>query len=102
MGDTLIAESALTAGNHRSAGSGEGGSAGFEVLLVYFCAGFTAYFSARLQSMDFEAITFFLQQMPTDGFTEAEVEVLLGEAFVLKHLFQGAPRHLKTEPESAS
>mmetsp|Transcript_29481 Transcript_29481/g.66822 ORF Transcript_29481/g.66822 Transcript_29481/m.66822 type:complete len:241 (+) Transcript_29481:2-724(+) len=100
--DTLIAESALSAGNHRGANGSDGGSAGFETLLVYFCAGFTAYFSARLQAMDFEAITFFLQQMPTDGFSEAEVEVLLGEAFVLKYLFQGAPRHLITEAEAAS
>jgi len=44
--------------------------------------------------MDFEAMTFFLQEMPTDGFAERDVEVLLGEAYVLKCLFQQAPRHL--------
>jgi len=103
--DTLIAESAQTSvgrGSHSAIGrsmSGAGtvgtvGSAGFEGLLVYFCACFTAYFSARLQSMDFEAITLFLQRMPTDNFTEAEVEVLLSEAYVLKSLFEQAPNHL--------
>lgn len=92
--DTLIAESAQAAGHHRGALSTDCGSAGFEALLVYFCACFTAYFSGRLQDMDFERITFFLQDMPTDNFGEREVEVLLGEAYVLKCLFQQAPRHL--------
>merc|ERR1719401_196581 len=92
--DTLIAESAQSAGQVRGSLGSDCGSAGFEALLVYFCACFTAYFSQRLQEMDFEAMTFFLQQMPTDGFADREVEVLLGEAFVLKSLFQQAPRHL--------
>eukprot|EP00415_Alexandrium_ostenfeldii_P002713 UN2713 len=100
--DTLIAESALAAGVKRGAIGSDCGSAGFEALLVYFCACFTAYFSARLQAMDFEAMTFFLQQMPTDNFTEAEVEVLLGEAYVLKSLFQEAPRHLNSDAEPPS
>mmetsp|Transcript_99082 Transcript_99082/g.289056 ORF Transcript_99082/g.289056 Transcript_99082/m.289056 type:complete len:404 (-) Transcript_99082:82-1293(-) len=100
--DTLIAESALAAGVKRGAIGSDCGSAGFEALLVYFCACFTAYFSARLQALDFEAMTFFLQQMPTDNFREAEVEVLLGEAYVLKSLFQEAPRHLSTDAEAPS
>jgi len=86
-------------------GSGQGaggiavvGSAGFEVLLVYFCACFTAYFSSCLQQMDFEAITLFMQKMPTDNFTEGDVEVLLSEAYVLKSLFEQAPRHLSGTP----
>jgi len=95
--DTLIAESAQSA-------QGVQGSAGFEALLMYFCACFTAYFSSRLQAMDFEAITLFFQQMPTDAFTESEVEVLLSEAYVLKALFQQAPRHLSNgdSPHAAS
>merc|ERR1712039_313778 len=100
--DSLIAESALAAGHHRGAPGSECGSAGFEALLVYFCACFTAYFSPQLQAMDFEAMTFFLQQMPTDSFREAEVEVLPGEAYVLKCLFQEAPRHLSSESEPPS
>jgi hypothetical protein len=91
--DALISESAqaATAGqpNRRSVSS-----AGFETLLVYFCACFTAYFSSRLQAMDFEAITLFLQKMPTDHFKESDVEVLLSEAYVLKSLFEQAPKHL--------
>lgn len=95
--DTLIAESVqLVSAQPRVGRSGDacGGSPGFEALLVYFCACFTAYFSSRLQQMDFEAMTFFFQDLPTDNFRDSEVEVLLGEAFVLKSLFQQAPRHL--------
>jgi len=91
--DALIAESAL-----HSASVADHVSAGFEALLVYFCACFAAYFGAHLQTMDFEAMTFFLQQMPTDTFTEEDVGVLLGEAYVLKSLFQQAPRHLSNDP----
>jgi len=97
--DTLIAESAAAV-QQRGALGGSCGSAGFEALLVYFCACFTVYFSVRLLAMDFEAITFFLQQMPTDGFSEAEVEVLLGEAYVMKSLFAEAPRHLCSDAEA--
>eukprot|EP00929_Paragymnodinium_shiwhaense_P056499 TRINITY_DN28275_c0_g1_i1.p1 TRINITY_DN28275_c0_g1~~TRINITY_DN28275_c0_g1_i1.p1 ORF type:complete len:426 (+),score=96.63 TRINITY_DN28275_c0_g1_i1:133-1410(+) len=99
--DTLISESAAQAMGgqhhrvgHAAAGNAGGGSAGFEGLLVYFCACFTAYFSEKLRDMDFEAITLFFQKMPTDIFTEGEVEVLLSEAYVLKQLFEQAPKHL--------
>jgi hypothetical protein len=93
--DTLIAESALPA---RGGGlNNDKRSAGFEVFLVYFCACFTAYFSARLQAMDLEATLRFLQRVPTDEFSEADLEVLLSEAFVLKSLFQNAPQHLTSK-----
>jgi len=92
--DSLIAESALAVGQQRGAVGGDCGSAGFEALLVYFCACFTVYFSPRLKEMDFEVMTLFLQKVPTGSFGEHEVEVLLGEAYVLKRLFQEAPRHL--------
>lgn len=97
--DTLIAESACPAGGqlNRSRLHSDRRSAGFEVFLVYFCACFTAYFSARLQAMDLEATLRFLQRVPTDEFSEADLEVLLSEAFVLKSLFQHAPQHLTSK-----
>jgi len=92
--DTLIAESVLAAGV-RTTGSLDraGTSAGFEILFVYFCTAFTAYFSAQLQKLDFEGLTFFLQSIPTDDLTESDMDLLLGEAFVLKALFQQSPQH---------
>jgi len=88
--DTLIAESA-TAGSQRG---GDNRSPGFEIFLVYFCACFISHFNTQLQAMDFEAIMLFLQDLPTDTFSESDIELLLSEAFVLKSLFQQAPRHL--------
>lgn len=81
--DALIAES-VQAGN----------SLGFETLLLYFCLCFLARFSLRLREMDFEELTMFLKRGTTEDVSVAEVEVLLGEAFVLKSLFQQAPSHL--------
>lgn len=92
--DTLIAESAQASGQHRVGLNSESRSAGFEVFLVYFCACFTAYFSARIQEMDLEATNRFMRKVPTDNLSEADLEVLLSEAFVLKSLFQHAPQHL--------
>lgn len=92
--DTFIAESAQSGTQVRSGPSGDHRSAGFEVFVVYFCACFIAYFSPRLQAMDMEAISRFLQRLPTDDFRESDMEVLLSEAFVLKSLFQNAPQHL--------
>mmetsp|Transcript_53615 Transcript_53615/g.96336 ORF Transcript_53615/g.96336 Transcript_53615/m.96336 type:complete len:381 (+) Transcript_53615:138-1280(+) len=91
--DTLIAESAVASGQHRL-GNSESRSAGFEVFLVYFCACFTAYFSTRIQEMDLDATIRFMSKVPTDNLSEADLEVLLSEAFVLKSLFQHAPQHL--------
>ncbi|CAK0884413.1 unnamed protein product [Prorocentrum cordatum] len=95
--DTLIAESALASGTQRGAAGDDCGSPGFEALLVYFCACLAVYFSPRLREMDFEVMTLFLQKLPTGGFGEHEVEVLLGEAYVLKQLFQESPSHLQPE-----
>mmetsp|Transcript_3655 Transcript_3655/g.9275 ORF Transcript_3655/g.9275 Transcript_3655/m.9275 type:complete len:416 (+) Transcript_3655:73-1320(+) len=101
--DTLIAES-TTVSAIRTIGPADraGASAGFEVLFVYFCTSFTAYFSAKLQSLDFEGLQFFLQQMPTDAFTETTMDLLLGEAFVLKSLFQQSPQHFCNNGSDAS
>lgn len=85
--DTLIAESALA-------------SAGFASFLIYFCACFLASFSAMLRAASFDEIMVFLQHSPTDGLATREIEVLIGEAYVLQTLFQGAPRHLQTPGEA--
>merc|ERR1712060_98603 len=72
------------------------GCNGLETLLLYFCVSFMARFSVRLQSMDFESITMFFKSAPTDSVSESDVELLLGEAYVLKNLFQQAPNHLNS------
>ncbi|CAE8618492.1 unnamed protein product, partial [Polarella glacialis] len=91
--DTLIAESALSAERH-SGGQGASGmvgggvaSAGFEAFLVYFCACLLAFYTGRLQVMELEESTAFLKQLPTGSLSEADMEVLLAESYVLHSLF---------------
>lgn len=85
--DTLIAEYAQAPGGQESEG--------FETMLLYFCVCFLARHSLQLQQMDFEGITMFMKQAPPDAVSEDVIEMLLGEAFVLKNMFQQAQSHLK-------
>mmetsp|Transcript_6298 Transcript_6298/g.9003 ORF Transcript_6298/g.9003 Transcript_6298/m.9003 type:complete len:483 (-) Transcript_6298:123-1571(-) len=70
------------------------GDGGFEEFHVYVCAAFLCQFSTQLQSMEFDEIFGFLQQMPTDKWTDTDVEMLLSQAFVLSTLFEGSDAHL--------
>lgn len=79
--DTCIAESTLT-------------SAGFASFLVYFIVCFVTYFSALLRATSFDGIMAFLQHSPTENLGVADVDILLGEAYVLQSMFTNAPGHL--------
>mmetsp|Transcript_12188 Transcript_12188/g.17353 ORF Transcript_12188/g.17353 Transcript_12188/m.17353 type:complete len:224 (-) Transcript_12188:3116-3787(-) len=70
------------------------GDGGFEDFHVYVCAAFLCQFSTQLQGMEFDEIFGFLQQMPTDAWTDTDVEMLLSQAFVLSTLFEGSDAHL--------
>lgn len=67
---------------------------GFEDFHVYVCAAFLCQFSAQLQSMDFDELFGFMQQVPTDDWGETEIEMLLSQAYVLSTLFGGSEAHL--------
>ncbi|KAI8878994.1 RabGAP/TBC [Backusella circina FSU 941] len=73
----------------------EGSSEGFSEFHVYVCAAFLVKWSNQLQKLDFQGIMIFLQQLPTQGWEEKDVELLLSEAFMWKSLFHNAPNHLK-------
>lgn len=81
--DTCIAESASR-------------STGFASFLVYFIVCFVTYFSAMLRAASFDAIMAFLQHSPTEHLRVADVDVLLGEAYVLQTMFTNAPGHLRS------
>ena len=70
-------------------------TAGFEDFHVYVCAAFLCQFSAQLQSMGFDDLFGFMQQVPTDDWGETEIEMLLSQAYVLSTLFGGSEAHLK-------
>ena len=69
--------------------------AGFEDFHVYVCAAFLCQFSSQLQSMGFDDLFGFMQQVPTDDWGETEIEMLLSQAYVLSTLFGGSEAHLK-------
>ena len=73
------------------------GDGGFEGFHVYVCASFLVHFSAELQQMGFDELFQFMQNMPTDDWTDREIEILLSSAFVLSTLFGGSEAHLNAE-----
>ncbi|CAO3676260.1 unnamed protein product [Rhizopus stolonifer] len=73
----------------------EGSSEGFSEFHVYVCAAFLVKWSNQLQKLDFQGILVFLQQLPTQGWQEKDIELLLSEAYMWKTLFHNAPNHLK-------
>lgn len=56
------------------------GDGGFEDFHVYVCAAFLCQFSVQLQSMEFDELFGFMQHIPTDEWTDIEIEVLLSQA----------------------
>lgn len=49
--------------------------------------------------MDFQEIMMFLQSLPTKGWTEKDIELLLSEAFIWQSLFKGSAAHLRGQPD---
>ncbi|EER09647.1 TBC domain protein, putative [Perkinsus marinus ATCC 50983] len=72
-------------------------SDGFSTYMVYICAAFLVHWGPQLEGMDFSGIMLFFQKAPTSQWTEADIETLLAEAFVLKSLFDNAPSHLRNQ-----
>lgn len=62
------------------------------------CAALLVKWSAKLVTMDFQEIMMFLQSLPTKDWTEADIELLLSEAFIWQSLFKGSSAHLKGQP----
>lgn len=67
---------------------------GFEGFHVYVCAAFLCQFSPQLQAMSFDELLGFMQKIPTQDWTDTEIEMLLSQAFVLSTLFGGSDAHL--------
>lgn len=67
---------------------------GFEDFHAYVCAAFLCQFSSDLQTMPFDGLFGFFQDMPTSTWTDTEIEMLLSQAYVLSTLFGGSDAHL--------
>jgi TBC1 domain family member 2 len=67
---------------------------GFDNFHVYVCAVLLKIFSETLQTMQFQEILLFLQDLPTSTWGEEEMESILAQAYILSHLFEESPNHL--------
>lgn len=68
---------------------------GFNTFHVYVCAAFLSKFSAELKEKDFQEILLFLQNPPTNKWTDKDVELILSEAFIWQSLYKNASAHLR-------
>ena len=62
---------------------------------VFVCSALLLLYSKDLLSFDFQKIFEFLQDLPSQKWASKDLSELLGEAFVLKTLFEQSPNHLK-------
>lgn len=68
---------------------------GFNNFHVYVCAAFLIKFALQLKQMDFQEVILFLQNPPTQGWTDKDVELMLSEAFIWQSLYKNASAHLR-------
>ncbi|KAL2833239.1 rab-GTPase-TBC domain-containing protein [Aspergillus cavernicola] len=68
---------------------------GFSHFHLYVCAAFLVKWTDQLVKMDFQEIMMFLQALPTRGWTEKDIELLLSEAYIWQSLFQDSRAHLR-------
>jgi TBC1 domain family member 2 len=74
--------------------SEEGGGTGSESFHIYVCAALLCKFSPQLLQLDFSSLVMFLQDLPTKGWAESDVEPLLSQAYILSTLFENSSAHL--------
>jgi hypothetical protein len=67
---------------------------GFKQLLVYVCAALLMKFSEKLKTMEFQDLVVFLQKLPTENWTERDIEMLLAQAYLYKSWFHKS-QHLQ-------
>lgn len=63
---------------------------GFRQFHVYVCAALLIHYTHQLQSMDFQQLIQFLQNLPTHTFTQQDCDSILAQAYVYQSLFNGA------------
>lgn len=68
----------------------EGTGDGFATLHVYVCAALLLKWSRELKALEMPDLMLFLQHMPTDHWSFAEIEDLLSQAYIYKTLYDGS------------
>lgn len=69
------------------------GADAFSQFHLYVCSAFLVKWSEKLRQMDFQGIIMFLQSLPTQSWTDHDIEMLLSEAFVLSSTWHNAQSH---------
>lgn len=68
----------------------------FNTFHLYVCAAFLIYFRELiLKERDFQGIMLLLQNLPTQKWTDDNIDLLVAEAYRLKFMFADAPSHLQ-------
>lgn len=73
------------------------GTDAFSQFHLYVCSAFLVKWSEKLRQMDFQGIIMFLQSLPTQGWGDHEIEMLLSEAFVLNSIWHNAQSHFNAK-----
>ncbi|GIL47609.1 hypothetical protein Vafri_4393 [Volvox africanus] len=68
---------------------------GFSEFLIYLSAAFLLSWKERLRLLEFQDLILFLQRLPTADWTEAQLERVLSEAFILRSSYSDAQSHLR-------
>lgn len=68
---------------------------GFALFHVYVCAALLVWFSSDLQGMEFQDMVMFLQKLPTQDWTNKEIDIILSQAYMWRTIFGAAPSHLQ-------
>ncbi|OCF31195.1 tbc1 domain family protein [Kwoniella heveanensis BCC8398] len=77
------------------------GTDAFSQFHLYVCSALLVKYSDRLREMDFQEMIMFLQCLPTQSWTDHDIELLLSEAYVLKNVWQGAENHFANLPHGS-
>lgn len=68
---------------------------GFALFHVYVCAALLVWFSSDLQGMEFQDMVMFLQKLPTQNWTNKELDIILSQAYMWRTIFGASPSHLQ-------
>lgn len=62
-------------------------------FLIYILSSFLLSWAPDLKKMDFQEVIMFLQHVPTQNWSESEIELVLSRAFMWRASFKGASSH---------
>eukprot|EP01087_Luapelamoeba_hula_P013209 TRINITY_DN3775_c0_g1_i1.p1 TRINITY_DN3775_c0_g1~~TRINITY_DN3775_c0_g1_i1.p1 ORF type:complete len:687 (+),score=119.41 TRINITY_DN3775_c0_g1_i1:147-2207(+) len=67
---------------------------GFAVFHTYVCASLLLMYASNLKQLDAEQCMLFIQHLPTQNWTDKDMELLLSHAYMLRTLYHDAQAHL--------